>query len=82
VGGHPVVKNPSWGFPTSGLALLPFFPLSGWAKDYDYNFNMKAVAFPRNSNPDILGIPSGDEFCSVLNKWQLNFFFPSLCVVL
>jgi len=32
---------------------------------------VKAVAFPRNSNPHILGIPAGDELHSVLNKYSL-----------
>jgi len=32
---------------------------------------VKAVAFPRNSDPHIPGIPAGDELCSVLNKDSL-----------
>jgi len=32
---------------------------------------VKAIAFPLNSNPNILGIPAGDELCSMLNKYSL-----------
>jgi len=32
---------------------------------------LKAVAFPRNSDHHILGIPAGDELRSVLNKYSL-----------
>jgi len=32
---------------------------------------MKAVAFPWNSNPHILGIPAGDGLRSMLNKFSL-----------
>jgi len=32
---------------------------------------VKAVAFPRNSNSHILGIPARDELCPVLNKYSL-----------
>jgi len=40
------------------------------------------VAFQWNSGPHILGIPGGDILHSILNKWQLTFFFLSLWVVL